>query len=187
GLRGAGSSCLGRPEAVAAPHGEAPVPLLQRAGLDGAAHGGGAAANAPDSMSRRPRIARGAHPDRSDMPTRRTKQVTPSADRLPVLPLRSTVVYPFGVIGVQIGIPSTLAMRIAAFVVAPGEPDDPFDPRSLEKVGVRVRVSDRLNMPGGTVQATVQGIERIILSDVVETNGYFTAHVEPAKEIPAPD
>ncbi|NLG63728.1 MAG: AAA family ATPase [Candidatus Cloacimonetes bacterium] len=129
------------------------------------------------------------------MPTRRTKQVTPSADRLPVLPLRSTVVYPFGVIGVQIGIPSTLemlsaypqAMLIAAFVVAPGEPDDPFDPRSLEKVGVRVRVSDRLNMPGGTVQATVQGLERIILSDVVETNGYFTAHVEPAKEIPAPD
>lgn len=129
------------------------------------------------------------------MPTRRTKQVIPSADRLPVLPLRSTVVYPFGVIGVQIGIPSTLEMLsahpestlIAAFVVAPGEPDDPFDPKSLEKVGVRVRVSDRLNMPGGTVQATVQGIERIVLSDVVEANGYYTAHVESASETPADD
>lgn len=129
------------------------------------------------------------------MPTRRTKQVIPSADRLPVLPLRSTVVYPFGVIGVQIGIPSTLEMLsahpestlIAAFVVAPGEPDDPFDPKSLEKVGVRVRVSDRLNMPGGTVQATVQGIERIVLSDVVEANGYYTAHVESASETPAAD
>lgn len=129
------------------------------------------------------------------MPTRRTKQVTPSTDRLPVLPLRSTVVYPFGVIGVQVGIPSTLEMLsahpesnlIAAFVVAPGEPDDPFDPKSLEKVGVRVRVSDRLNMPGGTVQATVQGIERIMLSDVVEANGYYTARVESARETPAAD
>ena len=129
------------------------------------------------------------------MPTRRTKQVTPSADRLPVLPLRSTAVYPFGVIGVQIGIPTTLEMLsahpeanlMAAFVVAPGEPDDPFEPKTLEKVGVRVRVSDRLNLPGGTVQATVQGIERIRLSDVVEANGYLTARIEQAVEIPAED
>lgn len=129
------------------------------------------------------------------MPTRRTKQVTPSPDRLPVMPLRSTAVYPLGVIGVQIGIPSTLEMLsahpesnlIVALVVAPGEPDDPFDPKSLEKVGVRARVSDRLNMPGGSVQATVQGIERIVLSDIVESNGYFTAHVERALDIPAPD
>ncbi len=128
------------------------------------------------------------------MPTRRTKQIAPSVDRLPLMPLRSTAVYPLGVIGVQIGIPSTLEMLsahpepnpIVALVVAPGEPDDPIDPRSLEKVGVRARVSDRLNMPGGSVQATVQGIERIVLTEVTEANGYFTGHAERAVEIPAP-
>ena len=129
------------------------------------------------------------------MATRRKKTTTPAADRLPVMPLRSTAVYPLGVIGVQIGIPSTLEMLsahpepnpIVALVVAPGEPDDPIDPKSLEKVGVRARVSDRLNMPGGSMQATVQGIERIVLRDVVEANGYFTARIEPAHETPAPD
>ena len=110
-----------------------------------------------------------------------------------MLPLRSTVVYPLGVIGVQIGIPSTLEMLSAhpaphltvALVVAPGEPDDPVDPRTLEKIGVRARISDRLNMPGGTVQATIQGIERIRLVDVIEKHDYFTARIEPAPEIPA--
>lgn len=112
-------------------------------------------------------------------------------ERLPVMPLRSTVVYPLGVIGVQIGMPVTLEMLAAnpakslliAIVVAPGEPDDPIDPRSLEKVGVAARLSDRLNLPGGTVQATVQGVRRIRLTDVEDADGHFTARVEPAEEI----
>jgi ATP-dependent Lon protease len=110
--------------------------------------------------------------------------------RLPVLPLRSTVVYPLGVIGVQIGMPSTLELLAAhpqpsllvAMVVAPGEPDDPIDPRSLDKVGVMSRLSDRLNMPGGSIQATVQGLKRIQLSDVKEVNGYLTARARPVVE-----
>lgn len=111
-------------------------------------------------------------------------------DRLPVMPLRSTIVYPLGVIGVQIGMPSTLEMLSAnpedglmvALVVAPGGPDDPIDYKTLEKVAVVSRVSDRLNMPGGTVQATVQGVARVRLSEVQEQDGYFTARVTPVKE-----
>jgi ATP-dependent Lon protease len=106
------------------------------------------------------------------------------------MPLRSTIVYPLGVIGVQIGMPSTLEMLSAhpedgllvALVVAPGGPDDPIDPKTLEKTGVASRVSDRLNMPGGTVQATVQGIARVRLSDVEEVAGYYTARVSNVKE-----
>src|SRR5688500_12816288 len=97
-------------------------------------------------------------------------------DRLPVMPLRSTIVYPLGVIGVQIGMPTTLEMLSAnpedgllvALVVAPGGPDDPIDLKALEKVGVASRVSDRLNMPGGTVQATAQGQASVQLTDGVE-------------------
>ena len=106
------------------------------------------------------------------------------------MPLRSTIVYPLGVIGVQIGMPTTLEMLSAnpedglmvALVVAPGGPDDPIDLKELEKIGVASRVSDRLNMPGGTVQATVQGVARVRLSDVVEADGFFTARVTPVKE-----
>jgi ATP-dependent Lon protease len=110
---------------------------------------------------------------------------------LPIVPLRSTTVYPLGVIGVQIGIPSTLEMLSAhpeagltvTVVIAPDVSDDVIDPKALEKIGVRSRVSDRLNMPGGTVQLTLQGIERVQVSNVREHEGYFVARVEPVKEI----
>ncbi len=116
--------------------------------------------------------------------------------QLPLLPLRSTIVYPTGVIGVQVGMTSSLEMLaahhqtplIVALVVAPGGPDDPIEPRALKgKIAVAARLSDRLNLPGGTVQATVQGIQRIRLTRVDETSGYFTARMDPVKEIPAPE
>jgi ATP-dependent Lon protease len=107
------------------------------------------------------------------------------------MPLRSTVVYPLGVIGVQVGIPSTLEMLAArrdkglvvACVVAPGEPDDPIEPATLAgKIAVASRISDRLNLPGGTVQATVQGLRRVSLRQVTEVNGYLTARIDNAEE-----
>jgi ATP-dependent Lon protease len=112
---------------------------------------------------------------------------------LPLIPLRSTAVYPLGVIGVQIGIPTTLELLAAhpeagltvAVVVSRGGPDEPVDPKSLRKVAVRARVSDRLNMPGGTVQLTLQGIERVSVTEVHEQNGYYTGRVEPAPEVEA--
>ena len=114
-------------------------------------------------------------------------------ERLPIMPLRSTIVYPLGVIGVQIGMPATLEMLSAhpedgllvALVVAPGGPDDPIDVKALEKVAVVSRVSDRLNMPGGTVQATVQGVARVRLTDVTEVDGYYTGRIAPVQETQA--
>ena len=111
-------------------------------------------------------------------------------DQLPIVPLRSTIVYPLGVIGVQIGMPTTLEMLarfphdglLVGAVVAPGGPDDPINPRDLEKVAVLGRISDRLNMPGGTVQATMQGIQRVRLTDITDVDGYFVARPQPVKE-----
>lgn len=113
-------------------------------------------------------------------------------DRLPVMPMRSTIVFPLGVLGVQIGMRPTLEMLaenpaeslLVAAVVAPGGPDDAIDPHALEKIGVAARLSDRLNLPGGTVQATIQGLHRIRLAAVEEAHG-FVARVEPAVEVPA--
>jgi len=114
-------------------------------------------------------------------------------ERLPVMPLRSTIIFPTGVIGVQIGMPQTLEMLAAhpgeqilvALVDAPGGPDEPVDPRSLRKIGVLARLSDRLNLPGGSIQATIQGLRRIRLVDVEEIHGYFMADVRPVREIGA--
>src|SRR5688572_24244238 len=114
---------------------------------------------------------------------------------LPLVPLRSTIVYPLGVIGVQIGMSTSLEMLtrfphdglLVGAVVAPGDPDEPIDPHSLEKIGVLARVSDRLNMPGGTVQATIQGIQRVKLTEVSMLDGYYVARSIPTKEKAAPE
>ncbi|CAN5658488.1 endopeptidase La [soil metagenome] len=116
-----------------------------------------------------------------------------NTETLPLLPLRSTIVYPVGVIGVQIGIQTTLEMLAAhpepglvvAVTLAPGGPADPIDPRDLVKIAVRARVSDRLKLPGGTVQLTLQGIDRVRIDAVREHNGYFVGSISPAPEIPA--
>lgn len=114
-------------------------------------------------------------------------------DLLPVLPLRSTVVFPLGVAGVQIGTPTSLDLLaahpepnlIVAVVVAPGGPDEPIDPLELRKVAVAARISDRLNLPGGIVQATLQGLQRVRLKSIRERDGHFVAQVTPARERPA--
>jgi ATP-dependent Lon protease len=117
-------------------------------------------------------------------------------DRLPVMPLRSTAVYPLGVIGVQVGIPSMLELLAAnpeegllvAAVVAHGDPDDPIDPAALRgRIAVAARVSDRLNMPGGSVQVTVQGLRRVRLRTVENAGGWLAAHVQGVRERPAPE
>ncbi|HEX7051591.1 MAG TPA: endopeptidase La [Longimicrobiales bacterium] len=106
------------------------------------------------------------------------------------MPIRSTIVFPAGVISIQIGMPQTLAMLAAhpadpllvALVAVPGDADEPIRPRSLCKVAVLARIADRLNLPGGSVQATVHGLQRIRLVDVEESDGFFTAQVRPVRE-----
>ncbi len=125
------------------------------------------------------------------MPPRKIK--TP--EQIPLVPLRSTIVYPLGVIGVQIGMPGTLEMLarypqdglLVGAVVAPGGPDDPVEAPGLEKVAVLGRMSDRLNMPGGTVQATIQGIQRVKLTDIVTQEGFFIARPGTVREKAAPE
>jgi ATP-dependent Lon protease len=112
-------------------------------------------------------------------------------EELPVMPLRSTTVFPTGVISVQIGMPQTLELLAAhpaeehllvALAIAPGGPDDPIDPKALCKVAVLARVSDRLNLPGGSVQATVQGLSRIRIAEVWPADGHQVARVRAVRE-----
>ena len=90
---------------------------------------------------------------------------------LPLMALRSTIVYPLGTIAVQMGAPENLALLraheepglIVALVVASGDHDEPIDPqRFVGRVGVAARVHERINLPGDTVQITLQGLRRIV-------------------------
>jgi ATP-dependent Lon protease len=116
-------------------------------------------------------------------------------ETLPVMPLRSTIVFPSGVVAVQVGVPEVLDLLTAhpepgllvAAVVAPGGPDEPFDPRDLCKIAVLSRVSDRLNLPGETMQVTLQGVQRIRIRSVDQREGILVARVAAVREKPADD
>ena len=116
-------------------------------------------------------------------------------ERIPVLPIRSTVVYPSGATALQIGFaPNVEALaahpepELIVAIVATLDDGQDIAPRSLEKVATAVRVLDRLNLPGGTIQTTLQGLKRIHLDDVRFEDGYYSARVRPVAETPlSPD
>jgi ATP-dependent Lon protease len=112
---------------------------------------------------------------------------------LPLMALRSTIVYPLGTIAVQMGAPENLSLLraheepglIVALVVAHGEHDEPIDSqRFLGRVGVAARVHERINLPGDTVQITLQGLRRIVVDEMEQTDPYPVAAVRAAREIP---
>src|SRR6266566_1636339 len=112
---------------------------------------------------------------------------------LPLMALRSTIVYPLGTIAVQMGAPENLALLkaneqsglIVGLVVASGDHDDVLDPeRFVGRVGVAARVHERINLPGETVQITLQGLRRLVVEGVVQTEPFPIVRIKPAKEIP---
>ncbi|HZF66497.1 MAG TPA: LON peptidase substrate-binding domain-containing protein, partial [Gemmatirosa sp.] len=113
---------------------------------------------------------------------------------LPLMALRSTIVYPLGTIAVQMGAPENLALLrandepgvIVALVVASGDHDEPIDgDKFVGRVGVAARVHERINLPGDTVQITLQGLRRIRIDEVTQLTPFAVARVSPAREIPA--
>jgi ATP-dependent Lon protease len=113
---------------------------------------------------------------------------------VPLLPLRSTVVYPSTALSIQLGLEPTLAMLsdrpddalevVTAVDHAAG--DDPVDPNKLRKIGVLTRLTDRLYLPGGSVQATIQGLRRVRVEAVEEADGYWVARIEDVDEVEPP-
>src|SRR5690242_9794941 len=112
---------------------------------------------------------------------------------LPLMALRSTIVYPLGTIAVQMGAPENLSLLraheepglIVALVVANGDHDEPIDStRFLGRVGVAARVHERINLPGDTVQITLQGLRRIVIEDMEQIEPYPIATIRAARETP---
>src|SRR5215216_5830352 len=115
---------------------------------------------------------------------------------LPLMALRSTIVYPLGTIAVQMGAPENLALLrgheeaglVVALVVAGGDHDDPIDSqRFIGRVGVAARVHERINLPGETIQITLQGLRRIVIEGIDKKDPFPLARIKAAREtLPEP-
>ena len=113
---------------------------------------------------------------------------------LPLMALRSTIVFPLGTIAVQMGAPENLALLraheesglVVALVVASGDGDDDVDPHNfVGRVGVAARVHERINLPGDTIQITLQGLRRITIDAIQQVEPFAIASIQGAKETPA--
>jgi ATP-dependent Lon protease len=112
---------------------------------------------------------------------------------LPLLALRSTIVFPHGAIAVQMGAPENLALLRAhpepgaLVLVAVALGDDAQDPARLEgRVGVFARVKDRNSSGAETIQVTLEGLARVRIGAIAQRTPFPVAQVEPVEEIAAP-
>ena len=121
-----------------------------------------------------------------------------TVDRLPVLPLRDVVIFPYVVIPLLVGRPTSLAALDAAEAAAgpgkdkfvllvaqrSGETQDPAA-GDLYRVGVVARVLQNSRLPNGTAKVLVEGIARARVTRYAPASGWLRAAVEPFPLSPA--
>jgi len=125
----------------------------------------------------------------SEVPATNLEGAVPS--RLPVLPLKSTVVFPRIFIPLSVGRKKSLDLlddlsgveRHIAVATQLDETQEDVEFKDLHHVGTMVRVQHLLKLPDGTVQLAVLGLRRIRLTEVESNDPYLTCAVEMHSEI----
>jgi len=114
-------------------------------------------------------------------------------ETLPVLPLMSTLVFPFEVRSVEVRTAKSRSLvttflsendQIALLLLK-----DPLKaPAALEDLhefGIVARLLQRMNMPNNTVQVVLQGMQRIRLTELTEIDPYLMGRLACVEEKPA--
>jgi len=110
--------------------------------------------------------------------------------RLPVLPLKSTVVFPRIFIPLSVGRKRSLQLledlsgveRHIAVATQLDEEAEEVGFKDLHHVGTMVRVQHLLKLPDGTVQLAVLGLRRIRLTEALSEDPYLECAVEMLPE-----
>src|SRR5712691_6943900 len=109
---------------------------------------------------------------------------------LPVLPLKSTVVFPRIFIPLSVGRRKSLqllddlpgAERHIAVATQLDETAEDVGFKDIHHVGAMVRVQHMLKLPDGTVQLAVLGLRRIRLTEALQEDPYLECAVEMLPE-----
>jgi ATP-dependent Lon protease len=118
----------------------------------------------------------------------RDNETIPTSDRIPVLPLRDVVIFPYVVIPLLVGRPASLAAIEAALsedrillLVAQrdGEKQEPAA-ADLHRTGVIGRVVQVSRLPTGTTRVLVEGIARARITRYIPSGNMLRAAVTPA-------
>ncbi len=106
-------------------------------------------------------------------------------DELPVLPLRDTVVYPFGVQPLGVGQERSIRLiddvmrgnRLVVLVAQKSSEMEQAGPGDIFTIGTVARVARMIRMPDGTIQIIVQGLERVNIGEFTQEKPYLAARV----------
>src|SRR6266851_4740848 len=113
---------------------------------------------------------------------------------LPILPLRETVAFPLAVLPLGVGQERSIRLvddvmrttRLVGLVAQTKSEAKPAGPDDLYRVGCAAVIHQLMRVEDGTIRMVVQGLERIRITQFVQTEPYLIARVERAPEIVAP-
>lgn len=109
---------------------------------------------------------------------------------LPVLPLRELVVFPMAVAPVAVGQERSVQLiddvmkgdRLVALVAQSNQHARPAGPEDIHRVGTAAIIHQHMRAPDGTIRLIVQGLERISLTEFVQTEPYLVARILPVPD-----
>ncbi len=115
-------------------------------------------------------------------------------DILPVLPLRDAVIFPFAITPLSVGpdvgtaaIDHALAEERMVALVGQRNPDvDDPGPKDLFEVGIAASIMRMLKLPDGRTRILVQGLTRIRVDHIGQTEPFLEANVSPIPTLPTP-
>src|SRR5579884_3817741 len=176
------------PEADAAPDDEPPVPPAP------ADDGGEPVADVPpepEPPTDEPAAGQSPEPARAEDADREPEEpAIELPDVLPILPLKDTVVYPMAVTPLGVGKERSIRLidevmrgsRLVGLVAQKDADIEEAGPDDCFRVGTVARIARLLRIPDGTIQIIVQGLERIVIDEFVESAPFLKAHCHLAPE-----
>ena len=113
-------------------------------------------------------------------PDEQTTRLATVPSDLPILPLRSTLAYPFSVMPLAIGIPRSIRLieealqgdRLLGLVGIPDAKVEEPLPGQMYETGTMANIQNVSRTPDNTLQVVVQGIERFRIAEWVQTTPY---------------
>jgi ATP-dependent Lon protease len=117
----------------------------------------------------------------------------PMPDVVGILPLRGTVLFPQAVVPLGAGRASSLRLiedalqggRLVGAVTQKDPKEDAPRADGLHALGTITVIHKALKQPDGTVRLVAQGVARFRLVEIIQTEPYLKARIEPIEE-PAP-
>jgi ATP-dependent Lon protease len=115
-------------------------------------------------------------------------------NRLPIIPLVSSVLFPGGVLSLQVGIDRNVRLLkslpedqnlIAAFCQKSGDKENP-KPEDLSQIGVLAAIVQRLPLSSDRYQLFLQGRQRVELVQMLQSDPYFEGMLREIAPRPIP-